>query len=112
MLASPFSSPPSLLHVSQRIAHSYLQAEADALQAKIHASGVAEADIVKAKGSAEAERLRAEGSKAAADLLSTSEVAVELAKMDRSAMMLNGGEKYFFGQEPNMLSNIFMKKGI
>jgi len=67
---------------------------------------------LKARGSAEAERLRAEGSKAAADLLSTSPVAVELAKMDRSAAMLNGGEKYFFGQEPSMLSNIFMKKGL
>mmetsp|Transcript_58143 Transcript_58143/g.116840 ORF Transcript_58143/g.116840 Transcript_58143/m.116840 type:complete len:523 (-) Transcript_58143:223-1791(-) len=89
-----------------------IKAEADALQAKIQASGIAEAEILKARGSAEAERLRAEGSKAAADLLSTSPVAVELAKMDRSAAMLNGGEKYFFGQEPSMLSNIFMKKGL
>jgi len=48
----------------------------------------------------------------AADLLATSEVAVELAKMDRSAAMLNGGEKYFFGQEPRMLENIFMKKSV
>ena len=40
------------------------------------------------------------------------DVAVELAKMDRSAAMLNGGEKYFFGQEPQMLSNIFMKKSV
>mmetsp|Transcript_50470 Transcript_50470/g.99779 ORF Transcript_50470/g.99779 Transcript_50470/m.99779 type:complete len:135 (-) Transcript_50470:222-626(-) len=87
-----------------------IKAEADALQAKIQASGIAEAEILKARGSAEAERLRAEGSKAAADLLSTSPVAVELAKMDRSAAMLNGGEKYFFGQEPSMLSNIFFAK--
>jgi hypothetical protein len=52
------------------------------------------------------------GSRKAADLLASSEVAVVLAKMDRSAKMLNGGEKYFFGQEPKMLENIFVKKSV
>jgi hypothetical protein len=32
--------------------------------------------------------------------------------MDRSAAMLKGGEKYFFGQEPSMLSNIVLKGAI
>jgi uncharacterized membrane protein YqiK len=89
-----------------------VQAEATAQCATIQASGVAEAEVIKARGVAEAERLRAEGSLKAAHALSGSEVAVELAKIDRSAAMLNGGEKYFFGQEPSMLSNIFMRKGI
>jgi len=89
-----------------------IEAEAEAARTKIAAKGCAEAEIIKAKGEAEAERLKADGSKKAADLLSTSEVAVELAKMDRSAAMLNGGEKYFFAQEPAMLSNVFTKKSI
>ena len=89
-----------------------IEAEAEASRSTIAAKGVAEAEILKARGTAEAERLKADGAKAAADLLSTSEVAVDLAKMDRSAAMLNGGEKYFFGQEPSMLSNIFTKKSI
>jgi hypothetical protein len=29
--------------------------------------------------------------------------------MDKSAEMLQGGEKMFFGQEPKMLSNIVLK---
>jgi len=87
-------------------------AEAEASRAKIAAAGEAEAEVIKARGAAQAEQLKADGSRQAADLLSSSEVAVELAKMDRSASMLNGGEKYFFGPEPQMLSNIFMKKSL
>ena len=68
--------------------------------------------MILAKGSAEAEKIKAEGSKSAADLISQSEVAVDLAKMDRSAAMLKGGEKYFFGQEPSMLQNIVLKGAI
>jgi regulator of protease activity HflC (stomatin/prohibitin superfamily) len=89
-----------------------IEAEAESGRSKIEALGIAESDVIKAKGSAEAERLKADGSKQAAELLGTSEVAVELAKMDRSAAMLNGGEKYFFGQEPSMLSNIYTKKSV
>mmetsp|Transcript_24987 Transcript_24987/g.29521 ORF Transcript_24987/g.29521 Transcript_24987/m.29521 type:complete len:523 (+) Transcript_24987:68-1636(+) len=89
-----------------------IQAEAESGRNKIEALGIAEADVIKAKGAAEAERLKADGSKQAAELLGESSIAVELAKMDRSAAMLNGGEKYFFGQEPSMLSNIFTKKSI
>jgi len=68
--------------------------------------------VIEAKGASESETVRAQGALEAANLLSTSEVAVDLAKMDRSAAMLNGGEKYFFGQEPSMLSNVFTKKSI
>jgi hypothetical protein len=89
-----------------------IEAEAESGRSKIEALGIAEAEVIKAKGAAEAEKLKADGSRQAAELLGTSEVAVELAKMDRSAKMLNGGEKYFFGQEPSMLSNIFTKKSI
>lgn len=89
-----------------------IEAEAEASRTKIAAAGEAEADVIKARGAAEAERLKADGSRQAAELLSSSDVAVELAKMDRSAAMLNGGEKYFFGTEPQLLGNIFMKKSV
>ena len=61
------------------------------------------------RAQADAEVRRAEGSRQAAELLATSTVAVELAKMERSSKMLNGGEKYFFAQEPAMLANIVLK---
>lgn len=89
-----------------------IEAEAEASRTKIAAAGEAEAFVISARGAAEAERLKADGARQAAELLASSDVAVELAKMDRSAAMLNGGEKYFFGQEPQMLSNIFMKKSV
>mmetsp|Transcript_19410 Transcript_19410/g.44013 ORF Transcript_19410/g.44013 Transcript_19410/m.44013 type:complete len:481 (+) Transcript_19410:271-1713(+) len=89
-----------------------IRAQADADKLAIQARGEAESVVIEAKGASESETVRAQGALEAANLLSTSEVAVDLAKMDRSAAMLNGGEKYFFGQEPSMLSNIFTKKSI
>jgi len=87
-------------------------ADSDAECSRIGASGKAEADIILANGNAEAETKRAEGAKAAADLLSKNKVAVELTKMDRSASMLRGGEKFFFGESPDMLSNIVLKGAV
>mmetsp|Transcript_19411 Transcript_19411/g.44016 ORF Transcript_19411/g.44016 Transcript_19411/m.44016 type:complete len:481 (+) Transcript_19411:271-1713(+) len=89
-----------------------IRAQADADKLAIQARGEAESVVIEAKGASESETVRAQGALEAANLLSTSEVAVDLAKMDRSAAMLNGGEKYFFGQEPSMLSNVFTKKSI
>lgn len=87
-------------------------AENDATCSKINASGKANADVILADGTATAETKRAEGAKNAADLLSQNDVAVELTKMDRSARMLRGGEKYFFGESPEMLSNIILKGAV
>jgi len=89
-----------------------IQAEAEAKRAKIAAEGTAQSAIIEAKGRAEAERIQAQGSKQAADLLSTSELAIDLAKMGKSAEMLSGKEKFFFGQEPSMLSNIILKGAV
>merc|ERR1712146_160090 len=86
--------------------------ESEAECAKLGASGEAEADIILADASAQAETKRAEGAKQAADLLSKNKVAVELTKMERSASMLKGGEKYFFGESPDMLSNIILKGAV
>jgi len=87
-----------------------IDTEAEKSRVIIAAKGVAEAEVITARGASEAEALRAAGALKAAVTIAESPVAVELAKMDRSAAMLNGGEKYFFGQEPSMLSNIFFAK--
>ena len=56
--------------------------------------------------------MRAKGATDAANHIASSEVAVTLAKMDRSAKMMSGKEKFFFGQEPAMLSNIVLKGAV
>jgi len=85
-----------------------IDAEAVAEQERIKAEGQAQAEIIKAKAQAEASRLIAEGNKAAAESLATSGVAVELAKMDKSAQMLSAHDKFFFAQEPSYLSKIIL----
>merc|ERR1719231_1775575 len=82
-------------------------ASAEALQAETAARGKARAVAIEAD--AEAARVRAEGARDAAEKLATSQVAVDLAKTDRSAKMLNPGDKYFFGETPAMLSNVILK---
>lgn len=49
---------------------------------------------------------RAEGSKKAADLIGESDVAVSLAKIDRSAAALSKGDKMYFGQEPAYMQHV------
>eukprot|EP00931_Biecheleriopsis_adriatica_P115667 TRINITY_DN91436_c0_g1_i1.p1 TRINITY_DN91436_c0_g1~~TRINITY_DN91436_c0_g1_i1.p1 ORF type:complete len:580 (-),score=133.52 TRINITY_DN91436_c0_g1_i1:483-2063(-) len=86
-----------------------IDAEAAAEKARVEADGLAQAEIIRAKASGEAARLVAEGNKAAADLLATSQVAVDLAKMDKSANLIGPSDKFFFGQEPSYLSNLVLK---
>jgi len=86
-----------------------IEAEASAEKAKIQADGTAEAEIIAARAKGEAARLVAEGNKKAADLLATSQVAVELAKMDKSASLIGKSDKFFFGQEPAYLANLVLK---
>merc|ERR1719230_1284125 len=86
-----------------------IDAEASAEKARIEAEGIAEAEIIRARAQAEAARLVADGNKKSADLLATSQVAVELAKMDKSASMIGPSDKFFFGQEPAYLANLVLK---
>merc|ERR1712151_113238 len=88
-----------------------IDAEAAAEKARIEAEGVAQADVIRAKAQGESARLVAEGNKKAADLLATSQVAVDLAKMDRSASLIGPSDKFFFGQEPAYLANLVLKDG-
>jgi len=86
-----------------------IDAEAAAQNAQIRADGAARADVVRAKAQGEAARLVADGSKKAADLLAASKLAVDLAKMDKSAAMIGKNDKFFFGQEPAYMSNLILK---
>lgn len=88
-----------------------IEAEAEAEKVKIEFESTSQAAVTKARGEAEASRLVARGNKDAADMLSTSQIAVDLAKMSKSAEALNKQDKFFFGQEPAYLANLVLKDG-
>merc|ERR1719453_1821140 len=67
-----------------------IEAEAEAERVKIQFEATSQAAITKARGEAEASRLVAKGNKDSADMLATSQIAVDLAKMSKSAEALNG----------------------
>jgi len=85
-----------------------IDAEAVAEQDRIKAQGAAQAEVIKARAAADAARITAEGNKESADLLATSGVAVELAKMDKSAQMLSHNDKFFFAKEPDYLAKLIL----
>jgi len=86
-----------------------IEADATAITRKITAESEAQATLIKAEADREAEILRAEGSKKAAELLEESNVAVSLEKIRASALAIKNSDKFYFGQEPNYLSNVIMK---
>jgi len=87
----------------------FIEAEALAERARIEAEGVAKSEVIRARAQAESALLVAEGNKKSADLLATSQVAVDLAKMERSAAMIGPSDKFFFGQEPSYMANLVLK---
>ena len=90
-------------------------AQADVLKAEgqealvVEAKSIGKAEVLKAEGLKQAEILRAQGSKQAAELIQSSQVAVELEKMKSSANAIKSSDKFFFGQEPEYMSNMLMK---
>ena len=85
---------------------------------KIEAKAKAEQTMILAKADADADILRAEGAKQAADMLSTNEVSVALAKIDRTGKALAGEgnhASFFFGAQPqdvqHLLANSNVVKG-
>ena len=97
-----------------------IEAEACAVKMKIDAESQATATLVKARADGEAETLRAEGSKKAAVLraegskqaavlLETSKVAVTLETLKTSAGAIKESDKFFFGQEPSYMPNVFVR---
>jgi len=86
-----------------------LDAAAAADKARIEADGVAQAEVIRARASADAARLVAEGNRDAANMLSKNPVAVDLARMDKSAQLIGPSDKFFFGQEPSYLASLVLK---
>merc|ERR1712054_333431 len=89
-------------------------ASADAERAETVARGEAKAVRIRAEADAEAEKIRAEGSKSAAELLSTNQVAVELAKIKEvgEALSHKGTSTLFFGADSTNLGQLMSNPGV
>merc|ERR1712159_711070 len=83
-------------------------ASADAERAETVAHGEAKAVRIRAEADAEADRIRAEGARSAAELLSTNQVAVELAKISKvgEALQGKGTNTLFFGADNGNLGGL------
>jgi len=69
----------------------------------IEAQSVAAAQRIKAQSMADSEVMYAEGKKSAAALLEGSEVAVDLAKLEKTGSILSERTSFFFGATPSAL---------
>jgi len=72
----------------------------------IDAQSVAAAQRIQAQADADAEVMHAQGKKDAAMLLETSAVAVDLAKLEKTAAILGDKTSFFFGAGPSALPAI------
>lgn len=89
-------------------------ASADAERAETVAHGEAKAVRIRAEADAEAEKIRAEGARSAADLLSTNQVAVELAKISKVGDALQGAgtNTLFFGADSSALGSLMSNPAV
>jgi regulator of protease activity HflC (stomatin/prohibitin superfamily) len=69
----------------------------------IDAQSVAAAQRIQAQSMADAEVMQAQGKKDAAALLETSDVAVDLAKLEKTGQMIGQKTTFFFGAGPSTL---------
>eukprot|EP01061_Rhynchopus_euleeides_P037094 TRINITY_DN627_c0_g1_i5.p2 TRINITY_DN627_c0_g1~~TRINITY_DN627_c0_g1_i5.p2 ORF type:complete len:462 (+),score=205.05 TRINITY_DN627_c0_g1_i5:235-1620(+) len=83
-----------------------IEADANALARLTAARAEAGCVDVMAKAEAKADEVRATGSKQAADLLATSDVAVQLARIDRTGTAIGKGTSLFFGADPSNLGSL------
>eukprot|EP00037_Helgoeca_nana_P030104 m.368317 g.368317 ORF g.368317 m.368317 type:complete len:200 (-) comp28110_c2_seq1:2296-2895(-) len=81
-------------------------ASAEAEQAETVARGDARATRIRAQGDAEAAIIRADGAKKAADTLSTTAFAVELARLEKLGSVFSDKTSFFFGASPHEVSNV------
>ena len=64
------------------------------------------------QGEADAERIRAEGARAAADMLQESQIAVDLARIERTGAALGDKSTLFFGADAKHLEGLFANPGV
>jgi regulator of protease activity HflC (stomatin/prohibitin superfamily) len=86
-----------------------INADSEAMATHVKARAEGEAVTLRAEGAKAAEILRAEGCKKAAELLESSKVAVTLETLRASASAIKGSDKFFFGQEPGYMPNVFLR---
>merc|ERR1719378_1522958 len=109
-IVSAFPSDPQLQQAlsagavaSANAQQSELVARGNAKAKLIAANSEAEALRIAAQAAADAERLRAQGKKDGAELLENSEVAVDLAKIERAGEVIGDKSTFFFGAGPQVL---------
>jgi regulator of protease activity HflC (stomatin/prohibitin superfamily) len=109
-IVSAFPSDPQLQQAlsagavaSANAQQSELVARGNAKAKLIAANSEAEALRIAAQAAADAERLRAQGKKDGAELLENSEVAVDLAKIERAGEVISNKSTFFFGAGPQVL---------
>merc|ERR1711988_1142675 len=89
-------------------------ASADAERAETVARGEAKAVRIRAEADAEADTIRADGVKKAAEMLSHSDVAVDLAKIGKVGEALQGGgtSTLFFGADSSNLGGLLSNPAV
>ena len=89
-------------------------ASADAERAETVAHGEAKAVRIRAEADAEAEKIRAQGAKDAADLLSSNDVAVQLARIGKTgdALQGKGTNTLFFGSDASNLGSLMANPAV
>ena len=109
------TSPPRSRRARSPARAGALQAETaargNAKALRIEAEARNETELLAARADAEAMETRARGQQKAAELLQTSDVAVQLALIDRSSAALSGRDKFFFGKDPAWLGKILLNGG-
>eukprot|EP00754_Rhynchopus_humris_P020606 Rhum_TRINITY_DN14706_c11_g2::Rhum_TRINITY_DN14706_c11_g2_i1::g.112047::m.112047 len=78
-----------------------IAADAQAAARIVAAKANADRGGIEAQAAADAEEERARGAKQAADLIATSKVAIELAKIDKTGQALPSNSSLFFGANPS-----------
>lgn len=86
-----------------------IESEANAEAINIDAEAQARATIIRANAEAEAETIRAKAAKEAADMLASNQVAVDLAKMDKSGEFLGSNAKVILATEQSFMNNLLMR---
>eukprot|EP00854_Cymbomonas_tetramitiformis_P012962 gene12962-15325_t len=78
----------------------------------IRSKAAADADVIRAKGRAEAEKISATAARAAADMLKSNNVAVELVKIEKTGIALGAHAKFFFGVNPGAVGSLIANPGV
>ena len=90
-----------------------IKAQADSEAAMINARAAADCKEIEAKAAANADEELARGSKNAADLISTSQVAVELAKIEKTGTAINkANSTMFFGADSTKLGSLLANPNV